>query len=170
MNICNLCVYVTLAYVQTCINPFVCVRPYSHTSTHCSTTTPRMLQYVCVVCLSVCLCVCVCVYIYMSTARWKYCWTVWRRIETTKWPSGRTYTGMYRHTHASTSLYTHLHTCVFVSSISVRKKKSDEHLKTHAHIKTYLVAKTHRIPYLYRSFSAKETYISWLFCGKWSAI
>jgi len=31
------------------------------------------------------------------------------------------------------------------------------------------VAKTHRIPYLYRSFSAKEPYISWLFCGKWSA-
>jgi len=30
----------------------------------------------------------------------------------------------------------------------------------------YRVAKTHRIPYLYRSFSAKVTYISWLFCGK----
>ena len=30
----------------------------------------------------------------------------------------------------------------------------------------YRVAKTHRIPYLYRSFSAKETYIEWLFCGK----
>jgi len=28
------------------------------------------------------------------------------------------------------------------------------------------VAKTHRIPYLYRSFSAKVTYIWWLFCGK----
>jgi len=33
----------------------------------------------------------------------------------------------------------------------------------------YRVAKTHRIPYLYRSFSAKEPYIQWLFCGKWSA-
>ena len=30
----------------------------------------------------------------------------------------------------------------------------------------YRVAKTHRIPYLYGSFSAKVTYISWLFCGK----
>ena len=30
----------------------------------------------------------------------------------------------------------------------------------------YRVAKTHRIPYLYRSFSAKVTYIQWLFCGK----
>jgi len=34
---------------------------------------------------------------------------------------------------------------------------------------TYRVAKTHRIPYLYRSFSAKVTYIQWLFRGKWSA-
>ena len=33
----------------------------------------------------------------------------------------------------------------------------------------YRVAKTYRIPYLYRSFSAKVTYIWWLFCGKWSA-
>jgi len=30
----------------------------------------------------------------------------------------------------------------------------------------YRVAKTHRIPYLYRSFSAKVTNIQWLFCGK----
>jgi len=30
----------------------------------------------------------------------------------------------------------------------------------------YRVAKTHRIPYLYRSFSAKVTYIERLFCGK----
>ena len=30
----------------------------------------------------------------------------------------------------------------------------------------YRVAKTHRIPYLYRSFSAKEPYIQWLFCEK----
>ena len=30
----------------------------------------------------------------------------------------------------------------------------------------YRVAKTHRIHYLYRSFSAKVTYIQWLFCGK----
>ena len=32
------------------------------------------------------------------------------------------------------------------------------------------VAKTHRVPYLYRSFSAKEIYDCWLFCGKWPAI
>jgi len=30
----------------------------------------------------------------------------------------------------------------------------------------YRVAKTHRIPHLCRSFSAKVTYIEWLFCGK----
>jgi len=30
----------------------------------------------------------------------------------------------------------------------------------------YRVAKTHRIPYLYRSFSAKMTNVQWLFCGK----
>jgi len=30
----------------------------------------------------------------------------------------------------------------------------------------YRVAKSHKIPYLYRSFSAKVTYIHWLFCGK----
>jgi len=30
----------------------------------------------------------------------------------------------------------------------------------------YRVAKTHRIPYLCRSFSEKETYNEWLFCGK----
>jgi len=36
-------------------------------------------------------------------------------------------------------------------------------------VKTVRVVKTHRIPYLYRSFSTKVTYIEWLFCGKWSA-
>jgi len=30
----------------------------------------------------------------------------------------------------------------------------------------YRVAKTHRMPYLHRSFSAKEPYNLWLFCGK----
>jgi len=30
----------------------------------------------------------------------------------------------------------------------------------------YSVAKTHKIPYLYRSFPAKEPYNEWLFCGK----
>jgi len=30
----------------------------------------------------------------------------------------------------------------------------------------YRVAKTRRMPYLYRSFSEKEPYNSWLFCGK----
>jgi len=30
----------------------------------------------------------------------------------------------------------------------------------------YRVAKTHRMPYLYRSFSAKEPYNLWLFCEK----
>ena len=30
----------------------------------------------------------------------------------------------------------------------------------------YRVAKTHRMPYLYRSFSAKEPYNQWLFCEK----
>ena len=29
----------------------------------------------------------------------------------------------------------------------------------------YRAAKTHRMPYLYRSFSAKEPYNLWLFCG-----
>ena len=35
------------------------------------------------------------------------------------------------------------------------------HTQTHAYIRppNYMVAKTHRIPYLYRSFSAKEPYI-----------
>jgi len=33
----------------------------------------------------------------------------------------------------------------------------------------YRVAKTHRMPNLYRSFSAKEPYIQWLFCRKWHA-
>jgi len=33
----------------------------------------------------------------------------------------------------------------------------------------YRVAKTHRMPYLYRSFSAKEPYNRWLFCEKWTA-
>ena len=36
----------------------------------------------------------------------------------------------------------------------------------HATKDSYRVAKTQRIPYLYRSFSAKVTYIYWLFCGK----
>jgi len=33
----------------------------------------------------------------------------------------------------------------------------------------YRVAKTHRMFYLYRSFSAKEPYNLWLFCRKWPA-
>ena len=33
----------------------------------------------------------------------------------------------------------------------------------------YRVAKTHRMPYLYRSFSTKEPPIIGLFCGKWPA-
>ena len=33
----------------------------------------------------------------------------------------------------------------------------------------YRVAKTHRMPYLYKSFSAKEPYNQWLFCGKRTA-
>jgi len=35
--------------------------------------------------------------------------------------------------------------------------------------KWYRVAKTHRMPYLYRSFSAKEPYNQWLICEKWPA-
>jgi len=38
-------------------------------------------------------------------------------------------------------------------------------VKTHSCV-YYRLAKTHRIPYLYRSFSAKETYILWLFLWK----
>jgi len=34
-------------------------------------------------------------------------------------------------------------------------------------VQWYRVAKTHRIPYLHRSFSAKEPLIVGLFCGKW---
>ena len=30
----------------------------------------------------------------------------------------------------------------------------------------FRVAKTHRMPYLYRSFSAQEPYDEWLFCEK----
>jgi len=30
----------------------------------------------------------------------------------------------------------------------------------------YRVVKTHRMPYLYGSFPAKELYNVWLFCGK----
>jgi len=40
---------------------------------------------------------------------------------------------------------------------------------THEWLKSYRVAKTHRMPYLYRSFSAKEPYNYWLFCGTWPA-
>jgi len=36
----------------------------------------------------------------------------------------------------------------------------------HSRWALYRVAKTHRIPYLHRSFSAKVTYIWWLFCEK----
>ena len=33
-------------------------------------------------------------------------------------------------------------------------------------IDRYRVAKSRRMPYLYRSFSAKEPYNQWLICGK----
>jgi len=36
----------------------------------------------------------------------------------------------------------------------------------HASHYRYMAAKTHRMPYLYRLFSAKEPYNSGLFCGK----
>ena len=51
---------------------------------------------------------------------------------------------------------------------NVHSKESYIYMYLYIYIYTYTryrVAKTHRIPYLYRSFSAKVTYIWWLFCG-----
>ena len=41
-----------------------------------------------------------------------------------------------------------------------------EALFLHPSLDGYRVAKTHRMPYLHRSFSAKEPYNYWLFCEK----
>ena len=67
------------------------------------------------------------------------------------------------HTYITTCKQTYIHTCTHTwihRCIDTTKQQSE----------SYRVAKTHRIPYLYRLFSAKVTYIQWLFCGKWSAI
>ena len=53
-------------------------------------------------------------------------------------------------------MYIYIYTYVYIARVSL-------------HSRFYWVAKTHRIPYLCRSFSAKVTYILWLFCGKRSA-
>ena len=53
--------------------------------------------------------------------------------------------------------YTHTYFC-YISPTHV--------LRIVSSVRSYRVAKTHRIPYLYRSFFAKVTYIWWLFCGK----
>jgi len=50
--------------------------------------------------------------------------------------------------------------CILIITVFCKESK---------HLDTYRVAKTHRIPYLYRSFFAKVTWIWWLFCGKLSA-
>jgi len=48
---------------------------------------------------------------------------------------------------------------VYCTRACVKKKKMFSNMSTFFNIILYRVAKTHRIPYLYRSFSAKETYI-----------
>ena len=55
------------------------------------------------------------------------------------------YTHIYEFVYTYVHLYIHMCTCTLYQ---------------------YRVAKTRRIPYLYRSFSAKVTYIYWLFCVK----
>jgi len=54
-----------------------------------------------------------------------------------------------QYTHIHIHIYTHTHTYVCMSICKYANR----------------VAKTRRIPYLYTSFSAKEPYIEWLFCG-----
>ena len=53
----------------------------------------------------------------------------------------------------------YINTCMYIISGFVAKR--DLQLKA-----SYWVAKIHRMPYLHRSFSAKEPYNLWLLCGK----
>jgi len=73
------------------------------------------------------------------------------------------------HTHLYITyifIYIHTHTYEHPSSSSTlhiwRMKRSMNETNCR-------VAKTHRMPYLYKSFSVKEPYNSCLFCGKWPA-
>jgi len=80
------------------------------------------------------------------------------------------YMHTYPHTHAllhSIWIYTQ-HTQTHIHILICTKNVMYTHIHTHTHTHTlqhcvqcflYRVAKTHRIPYLYRSFSAKVTYI-----------
>jgi len=60
---------------------------------------------------------------------------------------------------------------VYVWALYSLSKESNIFSKTRTmcprRAKYYRVAKPHKIPYLYRSFSAKEPYSLWLCCEKW---
>jgi len=67
-----------------------------------------------------------------------------------------------RDTHTQKQTYTHA-PCKGSNNQPPRDFQS---LHSYVYIYMYRVAKTHRMPSVYRSFSAKESYIWWPFCEK----
>jgi len=72
-----------------------------------------------------------------------------------------TYAHIHTHTHTYTYIHIHVHTHAYTyMHIHIHTARWFHTCITHFHYTHwYRVAKTHRIPYLYRSFSAKEPYI-----------
>jgi len=62
------------------------------------------------------------------------------------------FTSVYKCMHTHTHTHTNTHTCILQTSLTQTRQ-------------CYRRRKC-RMPYLYRSFSSKKSYNSWLFCGK----
>ena len=78
----------------------------------------------------------------------------------------RTYLYIYTYKYAYVCMYvyvSHIHIFIhFIGQIKIPLLLPNTHQVT-IH---YRAAKTHRMPHICRSFSAKEPYNEWLFCGK----
>jgi len=114
--------------------------------------------------------------------------TIELRFESTrKLSPTHTHTHIHTHAHSYTHTYTYTHTHTTHYRADIWKYFEDAythtHMHTHTHTHTLLtieltfentskmrkMAQTHKMPYLYGSFSAKEPYNQCLFCEKWHA-
>ena len=79
---------------------------------------------------------------------------------------------IYIHIHIYEHIYMYIYASTYVYPKPQILKSNYECMRERAREKErerercYRVAKTHRMPYLYRSSSAKEPYNQWLFCEK----
>ena len=74
----------------------------------------------------------------------------------------------WQHVIHKANTHTHTHTGChhFVVQHTPYAQQTHTHVACLGSVVQLQVTKTHRMPYLYRSFSAKEPHNEWLFCGK----